>query len=95
MDVIHTDAPQLETSSGGWFSTAPTQGGIHPIPTPGTDAVSAAVATAVADWPAVHEALVASRTTGASDMAAANGSTIATITTTDATNSTQISGIEV
>lgn len=65
-------------------------------PRPGSrvDAVSAAVTTAVADWPAVHEALVADRASAAGDMAAANGDTIANITITDAISTTQITGIE-
>ena len=56
MAAIHTDISELASTTGEWFSTAPTQTGVHPICAPQADALSAAVSAALVDWPAVHEA---------------------------------------
>ncbi len=95
MDAIHADVPQVESSSGGWSSIVPSQEGIHPVPTPGLDALSGAVSGAVAGWPAVHEEFVAGRVNAAGNFVSANAGTVANITTTEATNTAQINGIEV
>ncbi|MFL0286820.1 hypothetical protein ACJH6J_20230 [Mycobacterium sp. SMC-18] len=95
MDAIHADMPQVESSNGGWSSIVPSQEGIHPVPTPGLDALSGAVSGAVAEWPAVHEEFVAGRVNAAGKFVAANGGTIANISTAEATNTAQIDGIEV
>jgi len=94
MSAIHIDVPQLETSSGGWLAAAPTDTGVHPVPTPGATATSAVIAAAVADWPAAHEARVARRGSSAAKFVTANSGTIANLTSTDAASATQITGIE-
>ncbi|NTY62056.1 hypothetical protein [Mycolicibacterium sphagni] len=95
MDAIRNDVPQLETTSGGWSATAPSQDGIHPIPTPGMDAFSGAVTAAVGGWPAIHEEFVAGRVEAVGHLVAANGGTVANMTSTDAASTAQINGIEV
>ncbi|WP_218832441.1 hypothetical protein [Mycobacterium avium] len=57
--------------------------------------MSVALSAAVADWPAVHEALTTHRATRAGELAAANSGTEATISAAEATNVDQITGIEV
>lgn len=95
MAAIHTDVPELGSTTGGWFSAAPTQPTVHPICTPGTDPLSVTLSAAVADWPAAHEALTATRATDVNRVATANGGTAAIMTSSDETNAAQISGIEV
>lgn len=95
MAAVHNDVPDLASTTGGWFSAAPTQPAVHPICTPGADPLSLALSTAVADWPAAHEALTAKRATEVNGVATANGGTAAIMTSSDETNAAQISGIEV
>jgi hypothetical protein len=95
MAAIHTDVLGLASTTGGWFTAAPTRPQIHPLCVPAADPLAAALSAAVADWPAVHEALTATRSTDVTDVAAANGGTAATMTSTDQTNAAQVSGIEV
>ncbi|KDE96859.1 hypothetical protein Y900_029950 [Mycolicibacterium aromaticivorans JS19b1 = JCM 16368] len=95
MAAIHNDVPELGSTTGGWFSAAPTQPSVHPICTPGTDPLSVALSATVADWPAAHEALTAKRVTDVTGVATANGGTAAIMTGSDETNAAQISGIEV
>lgn len=93
MSAIHIDVLQLGTSSGSWLAAALIDTGVHPVPTPGATATSTVIAAAVADWPAAHVARVARRGSSAAAFAAANGGTIANITSTDADSATQIAGI--
>lgn len=95
MAAIHTDVTDLASTTGGWFTTAPTQPAVHPVCVPAADPMAAALSAAVADWPAAHEALTAKRTTDVNALATANGGTAAIMTSTDQTNAAQISGIEV
>ena len=95
MDAIHIDVPNLASTTGGWFSAAPTQPAVHPICVPGADPMSAALSAAVADWPAAHEALTTKRATEVSAVVTANGGTASIMTSCDETNAAQISGIEV
>lgn len=95
MAAVHNDVPDLASTTGGWFSAAPTQPSVHPICTPGSDPLSLALSAAVADWPAAHEALTAKRATEVNGVATANGGTAAIMTSRDDTNAAQISGIEV
>jgi hypothetical protein len=95
MAAIHTDVPDLGSTTGGWFSTAPTQSAMHPICAPGADPLWVALSAAVADWPAAHEAMTAKRTTDVNELATANGGTAAIMTSADETSAAQISGIEV
>jgi hypothetical protein len=95
MAAIHTDVPDLASTTGGWFYAAPTQPAVHPICAPGADPLSAALSAAVADWPAAHEAMTAKRTTDVNELATANGGTAAIMTSADQTNAAQFSGIEV
>ena len=95
MAAIHTDVPNLGSTTGGWFSAAPTQPAVHPICVPGADPMSAALSAAVADWPAAHEALTTKRAAEVSGVVTANGGTAAIMTSSDETNAAQISGIEV
>jgi hypothetical protein len=95
MAAIHNDVPDLASTTGGWFTAAPTQPEVHPICVPAADPMSAALSAAVADWPAVHEALTAKRSNDVNALVAANGGTSAIETSADQTNTAQISGIEV
>lgn len=95
MDAIHADVPDLASSTGGWSTAAPIEPSVHPICTPATDSISVALSAAVADWPAVHEALTTTRATRVGELAAANGGTEATLSAAEATNVEQITGIEV
>ncbi|WP_141098990.1 hypothetical protein [Mycobacterium avium] len=95
MAAIHTDVPDLASTTGGWFTAAPTQPAVHPVCVPAADPMAAALSAAVADWPAAHEAMTAKRTTDVNDLATANGGTVAIMTSTDQINAAQISGIEV
>ena len=94
-DAIHADVPDLASSTGGWSTSAPIQPSIHPICTPSTDAMSVALSAAVADWPAVHEALTTNRATQVGELTAANGGTATNLSATEATNVEQITRIEV
>lgn len=93
--VIRLEAEELASATGGWLAQAPIQPSVHPICTPATDSMSVALSAAVADWPAVHEALTANRATQVGELSAANGGTEATLSTAEATNVEQITGIEV
>lgn len=95
MAAVHNDVPDLASTTGGWFSAAPTQPAVHPVFTPSADPLSTALSAAVADWPAAHEALTAKRATDVNGVATANGGTTAIMTSSDETNAAQISGIEV
>jgi len=57
--------------------------------------MSVALSAAVADWPAVHEALTTNRASRVGELAAANGGTEANLSAAEATNVEQIIGIEV
>lgn len=95
MAAIHTDVPNLASSTSGWFTAAPTQPAVHPICEPGTDPLSASLSAAVADWPAAHEAFTTKRATDVNGVATANGATSAIMASSDDANAAQISGIEV
>ncbi|WP_209999718.1 hypothetical protein [Mycolicibacterium frederiksbergense] len=95
MAAIHNDVPDLASTTGGWFSAAPTQPAVHPICAAGADPMSVALSAAVTDWPAAHEAMTAKRATDVSGVATANGGTSAIMTSSDETNATHIAGIEV
>lgn len=95
MAAIHTDVPDLASTTGGWFTAAPTQPAVHPICVPAADPLAAALSAAVAEWPAAHEVLTAKRTADVNAVVTANGGTSAIMTSTDQTNAAQISGIEV
>jgi hypothetical protein len=95
MNAIHAEVPDLASTTGGWSTSAPIDPSVHPICTPATDPMSDALSAAVADWPAVHEALTTNRATEVGKLAAANGGTAATLSAAEATNVQQITGIEV
>ncbi|WP_141244917.1 hypothetical protein [Mycobacterium intracellulare] len=95
MDAIHADVPDLASNTGGWSTSAPIEPSIHPLCTPAADSMSVALSAAVADWPAVHEALTTNRATRVGELSADNGGTAANISAAEATNVEQITGIEV
>ncbi len=90
MAAIHADISALSQASAGWFSDAPPDGGTPPFATPLVDPISAAAMTVVADWPAVHEALVAVRATNAAKLITANSGTATILSTTDISNAALI-----
>lgn len=88
--TVHLDGDGLVSATAGWLAAAPIEPSIHPICTPGVDPMSVALSAAVADWPAVHEALTTDRARAAGNLAAANCGTVAIISTADAANAEQI-----
>jgi hypothetical protein len=94
MSEIRLDADGLASATDGWLASAPIEPSIHPICTPGPDPMSVALSAAVAEWPAVHEALTTERAVKAGDLAAATSGTAAIISTADAINAKQITEVE-
>lgn len=87
---IRLDEDGLASATAGWLAAAPIRPSVHPVCTPEVDPLGVAVSAAVAEWPAVHEALLAARAAKAVDLAADNGGTAAIISTADVTNAEQI-----
>ncbi|MCP9276484.1 hypothetical protein [Mycolicibacterium arenosum] len=93
---IKIEAPAFGRTAAQWFAEAPTSPGAPPVsavavPNPLDESVLAVLA----EWPAVHESLVADRLAKATAFTTANGGTTAILTAEDAANAADISAIEV
>ena len=90
-EEIQLEDSALSQTSAGWFTDAPTEHGVPPVPTTAPlDPISAGVLAATADWPAVHESLAAIRSGKAAELAGANAGTSTTLTTADIQNAGSI-----
>lgn len=92
---IKIEAPSFGQTTAQWFADAPTSPGVPPVPSVASaNPLDESVLAALAEWPAVHAAMVADRLDKATTFATANGGTAAILTARDAANAADIGAVE-